>query len=218
MRSLKITSAVAAAFTLVSATALAQDSEAPPTPRHEEAHAYDKRHGDFFWGISLGGLVIDEPWTVLPIFGVHVVYEMPTAALTASWAIHLVEESSFVEAFNISIGARKFFGQSNTAFFAGGGLAWSGYDLDDSEELSNGDRTSIYLEGEGLEAFGEVGVEMFRLHEARALLAVRISAPFYRLETYQYWMRYESTVSNERDEERGYAYILPLALSATVLW
>ena len=185
---------------------------------HEETRDYGKKPGEFLWGLSVEGLAIPSPFMVVPGLGLHAVYETPTAALTAKAAFHAVDGGNTDGAgFNLSVGGRKIFGQSDTAFFAGGGLAWSGYYAEEFEDTSESWDSTSY-EGQGFEAYGEVGAELFRFYEARVLFGARVALPFYMLQSREYSDILNADGSYDYTVETDEKYMAPVTLSATVLW
>ena len=97
------------------------------TVSHDETRLHDKRHGEFIWGVSVGGLTLNQPFTPMVGMGLHAVYETFGAALTVNAAYYYKDMDADSIGFNLSVGGRKIFGETNTAFYAGGGIAWSGY-------------------------------------------------------------------------------------------
>jgi hypothetical protein len=78
----------------------------------------------------------------------------------------------FVE---FSMGGRYFTSEANVSPFVGGGLAWSYLEMDDNVHNDfDGSHT-------GLGAYGEIGVEVGRVHHTHLAFGARLDLPFYSL-------------------------------------
>jgi hypothetical protein len=80
---------------------------------------------------------------------------------------------AFVE---FSMGGRYFFSDANLSPFLGGGFAWSYLEMNDNVHHDfNGSHT-------GLGAFGEIGLEVGRLHHTHLAFGARLDLPFYSMQ------------------------------------
>jgi hypothetical protein len=80
---------------------------------------------------------------------------------------------TFVE---FSLGGRYFTSDANLSPFLGGGFAWSYLEMNDNVHHDfNGSHT-------GLGAFGELGLEVGRLHHTHLAFAARLDLPFYSMQ------------------------------------
>ncbi|MEZ4220997.1 MAG: hypothetical protein R3B13_08710 [Polyangiaceae bacterium] len=179
----------------------------------EETRQYKKKPGEFMWGIGLGG-------TSVPTAGVYGTgsleaigyYETPRFAFGFIGHITVGDFNQEKSATygGVTLGARYFFGDTDVSPFLGGGLGYSGMDVED-----NGATDGFYGDGNGLEAFAEGGVELFRLHESRLVASVRVHAPFYMVHDNYY--RYYDAVAGTEPQARS-EYHLPVRLGLAYLW
>jgi hypothetical protein len=80
---------------------------------------------------------------------------------------------TFVE---FSLGGRYFTSDANLSPFLGGGFAWSYLEMNDNVHHDfNGSHT-------GLGAYGEIGLEVGRLHHTHLAFAARLDLPFYSMQ------------------------------------
>ena len=126
---------------------------------------------------------------------------------------HNRERSAGYGAFHL--GGRYFLSDGNTSAFVGGGLAYTNMDVtrDEPERYES-------LEGSGLSAYGEVGVELLRLHSSRLAFDLRFETPFYMLknDTYpsvQYDPATDSYVTQTPTEESSYVVPIMAGLAYT---
>ena len=188
------------------------------TLTHEETRAYNKKTGEFLWGVSVEGLVLTQPFMSAPGLGLHAVYETPGAALTAKAAFHVKDMDDDSGGFNLSVGGRKIFGDTDTAFYAGGGMAWSGYFAKEYNDNHDNFYDRKRYEGMGFEAYGEAGVELFRFYEARVLFGARAALPLYMIESREYEESVNADGTYDHTQKKEDFYMVPITLSATLLW
>lgn len=108
--------------------------------------------------------------------------------------------------FILSIGARYFFNEANTSFFAGGGFAWDTFVLSRGpDDGSQRDGTST-----GVGAYGEVGVEFMRMYSGRLIVNLRADIPFFSVEE-------QSTILSSGQELEDH-WVMPISLGVTYAW
>lgn len=76
--------------------------------------------------------------------------------------------------FSLSVGGKYFTSDGDFSPYFGGGLAWSFLSLSTADGSFNGN-------GNGIGAYGEVGVQFLRTHHAHLALGARFDLPFYSL-------------------------------------
>lgn len=170
----------------------------------EETRRYQKKSGEFLWGVGLGGVA-------LPFAGVvpkgaleaHGYYETPRLAFGFTGRVAVGDNSRDDKSFSyagLGLGARYFFSETNTSPFVGGGFALSYVDFDDGDFSGSGG---------GLGAYAEVGAEFLRLHESRLVVSLRVEAPFYSVQ--------EQFTYDLNDSDRT-QYHVPAILSLAYMW
>ncbi len=123
----------------------------------EETRKNEKKPGEFLWGVGLVGASLPTADSyAAPGIELTGYYETPRYAFGFSArgaeTGNATTDSSFA---SLSTGGRSFTSDTNFSPFVGGGLELIMIDVDQGDE---------HVDGSGLGAFGEVGVEMMRLH------------------------------------------------------
>ncbi len=185
----------------------------------EETREYKKQHGEFLYGGGLVGMVLAGAGTgVQPGLDLRAGYESERYGIGLGFRFnmddsHNRERSAGYGAFHL--GGRYFLSDGNTSAFVGGGLAYTNMDVtrDEPERYES-------LEGSGLSAYGEVGVELLRLHSSRLAFDLRFETPFYMLknDTYpsvQYDPATDSYVTQTPTEESSYVVPIMAGLAYT---
>ena len=95
--------------------------------------------------------------------------------------------------FRHSVGGRVFMGKSDTAPFAGGGLAYNYIEASIDPSRSSVDKG-------GFAAYGEAGIQFLRTHKSRFSIAVRMDVPMFALKS-SYGM--------------GSSYVMPLGVGVS---
>lgn len=108
--------------------------------------------------------------------------------------------------FSLSVGARYFFNEANTSFFAGGGFAW------DSFIMTRGAEGSAQRDGAstGVGGYGEIGVEFMRMYEGRLITSLRADVPFFSVEE-----EFTDSSGNREIEEH---WVMPISLGVSYAW
>jgi hypothetical protein len=145
----------------------------------EEARPYKRRSGSvhFAMGIigvlpPLGAANIDPA----PGLALELHYETPrfAAFVDTRFAGTTTEHSTTEISYQaLAIGGRYYTSDSDFSPYLGGGLAFSHATLRD---------TGFSGENGGFGAFGEVGIEALRTHQAHLTFGVRVDLPFYSME------------------------------------
>ena len=219
LKSLKEVMVIGPRLTKALMTRVPQDKTATVTTLSDEETRVDiKKSGEFFWGLSLEGVVLTKPFISAPGVGLHAVYETSTSALTAKAAFQGNKMDRETRVFNVSVGGRKIFGAADTVLYAGGGVAWSSYytktiNRDDAYYLYKRDQ----YKGLGFEGYGEVGVETFRSYDARMLFGARVALPLYMSHYSEYREFTNADGFYKNSEEKEEFYAVPITLSVTLL-
>lgn len=164
-----------------------------------EAKTMEKKDGDFLWGVGLYGMGVLGTDNI-GSFGFQLAFTYETPELGIHGAFRSGGAGGGgddeVTVGEITIGARYFFSQTDTSVFAGGGLSGVTIDIDQNDG---------YLANTGLGGYGEVGVEMFRLYGSRLSAEMRVTLPFYSVES---------------DGGSGVAsiYAVPVTVGISYLW
>lgn len=174
----------------------------------EETRKYEKKSGEFLWGLGITGTSAptESVW-MSPGIDFMGYYETPDYAFGFSLRSSFGAGDKKLTFASAGVGGRYFFSDADVSAFVGAGLAVSGMEL--SEDYDYGDMSTPHAEGGGLGAFGEVGVELMRLHSSRMILGLRADAPFYSVEE-DAW-----DPTSEAHEAR---WVMPLTISATYAW
>jgi hypothetical protein len=147
----------------------------------EETRAYQKKKGETLWELGLAGLSVPGSGVLAaPGAYLRIGYELPHAAIGADFRFGTRsdngKEAHFVA---LGVGARWFMTETDIGPYVGGGLAmtWLGY-RESTVMTAYGSYPREYS-GDGLAAFAEASVEMFRLHSSRLSIGLRVDVPFY---------------------------------------
>jgi hypothetical protein len=144
-----------------------------------EARPPEKRSGEFVIGGGIAGISMPAADVVMaPAVNLFAFYE------TTDWGIGLqfhardADPSSYQPAtfVGLSVGARYYLSDKNIAPLIGGGMS-----VLRLEEYQHVGGNTNQLTGSGISAYGEVGLEFFRLHKTHLIATVRADAPFYKL-------------------------------------
>lgn len=181
-----------------------------------ETRKYEKKHGEYRWDIGLASISAPGHGAYMGAgFITGIAYETPAFALGA-WVHWSKAESGDdkTEMTALSIGGRYFFTRSSVSPFVGTGLAMSSLSLE-ARAADNGPASNV--DNSGMGTYGEVGVEMFRLHSARLSLGLRFDFPFFTLKGHRYSFvtlpgaTHPTTNSTEESK-----YLIPMLLHLTV--
>lgn len=189
--------------------ALAQSQEME-TVTHAEAKKMEKKDGDFLYGVGVYGMAV-LGFETYGSFGFQgaVAYETPEfgahGALRMGGAGGGGDDSG--ASFELTVGGRYFFSQTDTAFFAGVGLAGLGI---------FGDNDQASYEGAGLGAYGEFGLEFLRLYESRLAIEARVTAPFFELDRWDVFGDWDD--DGVTDPGPASIYVVPVTLGLSYLW
>jgi hypothetical protein len=174
----------------------------------EETRVYRKKSGEFLWGLGvLGTMVPTASAAVSPGLEFMGYYETPTYGVGFSLRTTFGNDDNGVDQQSIAVGGRYFFGEGDVSPFIGAGVGASWLSIDEA-------KSEYHAEGSGFGAFGEVGVELLRLHSSRMIIGLRMDAPFYEVERGYYW-DYDTGSATTGPEK---SYELPLTLSASYAW
>ncbi|MFZ5895746.1 MAG: hypothetical protein ACOY0T_32110 [Myxococcota bacterium] len=152
-----------------------------------EARAPLRKSGSLQIGVGVMGVYAPSVPTLAPGFELSLRYDTPrwVAHSTLRYAAHIENDDEGndegLRVFDWGVGARYMLSTEDFSPFIGGGLAYMAVQRDTHSQ-------------NGLGAFGEVGVEMLRLHRNRLGAALRADAPLF-------------SVSNR--------YVMPLSLAVT---
>jgi hypothetical protein len=185
----------------------------------QETREYKKEHGEFLYGGGLAGMVLaGSGAAVLPGIDLRAGYESERFGIGLGFRFgsqgdYNAERSANYSGF--SVGGRYFLSDGNTGAFVGGGLTYSSIELDRNEP----DRYES-LDGSGIGAYGEVGVELLRLHSSRLAFDLRFETPFYQLAENGYSPTVydsatDSYVSQPRSDEKSYVVPIMVGLAYT---
>ncbi len=185
----------------------------------EETREYKKQHGEFLYGGGLVGMVLaGSEAGVQPGIDLRAGYESERFGIGLGFRFgtqddYNAERSAGYGAFNV--GGRYFLSDGNTGAFVGGGLAYSSIEVSRNEL----DRYES-LDGSGIGAYGEVGVELLRLHSSRLAFDLRFETPFYQLEHDSYPSSVydpatDSYVTQPRNDEKSYVVPIMAGLAYT---
>ena len=141
----------------------------------EETREYKKKPGEFLWGIGLlGASVPTGDLYMAPGFELTGFYETPRFGFGFSGRFGGADRDDSEYSFaSLSLGARYFMSEGDFSPFVGGGVELLYLNVNQAD-------------GGGLGAYGEVGVEMLRLHGSRFTASLRVEAPFFGLEGTRY--------------------------------
>lgn len=137
-----------------------------------EARAPLHKAGSFKVGVGVLGVYAPSVATLAPGFELGLRYDTPTwvAHTSLRYAAHVGSdergEDEGLRLFDWGVGARYMLGQQDVAPFVGAGLAFMAVQRNTHSE-------------NGLGAFGEVGLEMLRLHKNHVGVALRADAPMF---------------------------------------
>jgi hypothetical protein len=185
----------------------------------QETREYKKEHGEFLYGGGLAGMVLaGSGAAVVPGIDLRAGYESERFGIGLGFRFgsqgdYDAEQSANYGAFNV--GGRYFLSDGNTSAFVGGGLSYSSIELDRNEP----DRYES-LDGSGIGAYGEVGVELLRLHSSRLAFDLRLETPFYQLADRGYAPTVydpatDSYVTQPRNDEKSYVVPIMAGLAYT---
>jgi hypothetical protein len=107
------------------------------------------------------------------------------------------------------VGLKYYFGEGNTAFFAGGGGSLALYTLG---------RSPNPFRGRGVAAYGEVGVEGLRDRRVGVWASLRCDVPFFRLERTYPENVSSGALSMMATSQVDRANLFPVALNVGVAW
>ncbi|MBE7483070.1 MAG: hypothetical protein HS104_24235 [Polyangiaceae bacterium] len=174
----------------------------------EETRKYEKKSGEFLWGLGIVGTSAptENRW-MSPGIELIGYYETPDYGYGFSLRTAIGAGDKSLRAASAGVGGRYFFSAGDTSVFVGGGLAVGYLDL----EVGDADSGEPSLEGSGLSAFGELGIEAMRLHSSRMIVGLRAEAPFYSVKQRSY--DYGSGLASEESR-----WVLPVSVSATYAW
>jgi hypothetical protein len=176
----------------------------------EETRKYEKKQGEFLWGLGiLGASAPTEKRWMSPGAEFMGYYETPSYGFGFSLRSSFEAGEKSVRTASANVGGRYFLSPTDTSLFVGGGLG-IGYIEIETEADSSG----ASMSGSGLGVFGEVGVELMRLHSSRMIVGLRADAPFYSVKPK--WYGYEG--SGEEKPESYSRWVMPVTLSATYAW
>lgn len=174
-----------------------------------ETRAYEKVHGELFWGVGiLGGYIPQSDTGVAYGFTLTAFYEAPRWSVGSDLRFLFAEgdgrrieddyddyyDSTSAFAFAWAVGGRWFLTDTDVSPFLGGGLSLHGLDVDG---------TSFNGNGFGLGAYASAGLELLRLHGSRLTVDARVDLPFYLADDY--------TGADGR-------YVTPVSLGVTYAW
>ncbi len=180
----------------------------------EETREYNKKPGEFLYGGGLvGTYVAGSSVGVQPGLDLRAGYETDRLGIglgfrTSGGSDYGDDGSASHVAFNV--GGRYFLSDADTGMFVGGGLAWSGLEV--RQEYNQIDHSGGSFEGSGIGAYGEVGVELLRLHSSRLTFDLRFETPFYRLEQNGYYYDYDAPADSYVEPVRldDWTYAVPI--------
>jgi hypothetical protein len=204
------------------ATAIVNDTPLEDTAKvdnlvGQETRRYKKKHGEFLWGPGILGATLPSGDVVAaPGIELMGMYETPAygVGISLRTTLETDDENTLFHA-SLGIGGRYFFGSGDIAPFAGGGIAISHLSVQNRAHADY--YYSSGMEGSGFGAFAEGGVEFLRLHSTRLIVALRVDAPFYRLET-SYGYSYDASGAPIRSPAPTEEYHVPITLAATYAW
>jgi hypothetical protein len=186
-----------------------QESERVDNLVGEETRVYRKKSGEFLWGLGvLGTMAPTASAAVSPGLEFMGYYETPTYGVGFSLRATFGDEDSGVNQHSIGVGGRYFFGEGDMSPFIGVGIGASWLSIDE-------EKSDYHAEGSGFGAFGEVGVELLRLHSSRLIIGLRMDAPLYEVKK-GHGYDYETGAITDGGPDKSYE--LPLTLSATYAW
>ncbi|MBK7580600.1 MAG: hypothetical protein IPI67_10390 [Myxococcales bacterium] len=171
----------------------------------EETRKYEKKPGEFLWGVGIVGVSAptENRW-MSPGLEFMGYYETPQYGFGVSLRASFGSNGDSLQTASGGLGGRYFLSQGDTSLFVGGGLAISYAQVSAVNAESD-------LEGSGLGAFAEGGVEMMRLHSSRMILGLRADAPFYSVKDNGY--DYEGAPTKQHPR-----WVMPVSISATYAW
>lgn len=146
------------------------------TTTHREGRPWQKRGGEFLWGL---GLVFGTPFSkaaATPSYGAELrfAYEMPHARLGVD--LGTSGASGSITQFKLALHGSYLFSTGDFSPFVGGGVALLGQDADEDFEDSDDPQGSAA----GVAALLNGGVEFFRLHRVRLLGEAELMLPTFR--------------------------------------
>ena len=107
--------------------------------------------------------------------------------------------------FSLSVGGKYFTSDGDFSPYIGGGLAWSFLNLSTADGSFDGN-------GNGIGAYGEVGVQVLRTHHAHLAFGARFDLPFYSLTNNYYSSEITSNGSYSSTSYSSKYYYAPLSL------
>ncbi len=151
----------------------------------QETRPYQKEYGETKFALGVLGFALpDDTYGGFGAFG-RVYYEAARYAVGVDLRVGGSSsgngDASLV---GISVGARYFLNEADISPFVGGGVGilWLGAQRRYDAPASSSVRYDYFtLDGSGMGAFGELGVEFLRLHGSRLDAMVRVDTPFFTL-------------------------------------
>ncbi len=175
----------------------------------EETRPYDKLPGEFLYGVGLLALGVPGADTgVVPGLGMTAFYEAAHFATGATMGFGIGGSGGTDTTYIVvGIDGRWLPLDGNISPFVGGGFDWMTIEV--AGDASGDD---VDLQGSGLGAHAEAGVEFLRLHGSRLMASVRADFPLYDFET----TRWDADTWTY--EEVGTGYYVPLSFGLRYVW
>jgi len=179
----------------------------------QETRKYDKVHGEFLYGAGVLGLYAAGSDTgVQPGLDLQTGYESERFGVGADLRFGLGSdghEGQTADYFALGVGGRYFLSSGNVGPFVGGGVTWSNLEVYDGEWS---DEAAFQGDGSGIGLYGEVGLQLLRLHASRLTFDLRFETPLYLLEqdTYAYSGSVDANGEPVVSSQPGKKFVVPV--------
>ena len=175
-----------------------------------ETRRYRKKSGEFkVGGGVIGTALAGSGGGIQPGFSLRADYETPSYGVGAdlryaSGGDNYEGDGGSYAA--LSVGGRYFLMDGDVAPFVGTGLSWSGIDVRSTDLEPNRPYSGG---GSGVGVYGEVGLEVLRLHSSRLALDLRAEAPLYQM-TEESYPVYNQESGSYSEPQKTSHYVVPI--------